>query len=116
MCKCFSGLLISTSSMFARPSQIFRQLEVPSSSTQVVEQKNGCSSFFRWNFQLPMAKSKSCCPSRKAPYFDASFVGETACAHVRLDCEKRNATAATVQRLIRPRKVIVRFFYVLRVF
>src|SRR5256885_6567317 len=74
MCKCFSGLLTSTSSMFARPSQIFRQVEVPSSSTQVLEPVNGCSSLFRWNFQLPMAKSKSCCPSRKAPSFDASFV------------------------------------------
>src|SRR5947208_17020387 len=112
MCKCFSGLLTSTSSMFARPSQIFRQLEVPTSSTQVVEPVNGCSSFFRWNFHLPTAKSKSCCPSRKAPSFDASFVGETACAHVRPDCEKRNATAATEQRLIRPPKVIDRFFFI----
>ena len=68
--------------------------------------------FFQVELPIADGEVEICCPSRKAPSFDASFVGETACAHVRLDCEKRNATAATAQRLIRPRKVIVRFFFI----
>src|SRR5437773_12575529 len=111
MYYCASSLTTS-SSLISRPPTLIIQLEEPPSATAVVEPVNGYSSFFRGNFQLPMAKSKSCCPSRKAPSFDASFVGETACAHIRPDCEKRNATAATEQRLIRPRKVIVRFFFI----
>src|SRR5271170_6426861 len=51
---------------FARPSQTGRATMVPSNSIQVVEPVRGCCSFFRWTFQAPISKSKSCWPSRSA--------------------------------------------------
>src|SRR6201988_2863501 len=75
------GLSVSNSSICARPSQTFRVTEVPSNSTQVFEPVKGFRRRFRWIFQLPSSKSKSCCPSGSA-----TGCGESAFDVSALDC------------------------------
>src|SRR5208282_441577 len=74
------GLSASNSSRFARPSQIARATTVPSNSIQVVEPVKGCTRRFRWIFQVPISKSKSCWPSRGVEACSAGGAGDAVCA------------------------------------
>src|SRR5215469_170489 len=61
-----AGPSTSSSTILARPFQTLRTMEVPSYSTQVLEPVNGCSRREMCVFHLPISKSKSCWPSRRA--------------------------------------------------
>src|SRR5215208_6795252 len=59
-----AGPPTSSSTRLARPFQTLRTTVVPSYSTQVLEPVKGLTSRDRRVFQVPISKSKSCCPSR----------------------------------------------------
>lgn len=58
----------------ALPFHTFRMTTLASISTQVVEPLNGCNPRDICDFQLPISKSKSCCPSRSV--LASELVGE----------------------------------------
>src|SRR5215470_20371241 len=61
---CPVGPSVSNSSIWERPSHTLRVTEVPSNSTHLFDPVIGFNRRFKWIFQLPSSKSKSCCPSR----------------------------------------------------
>jgi hypothetical protein len=66
--KCPAWPSALSSTRLARPFQTFHTTVVPSYSTQVVEPVRGRWSRLRWVFQVPISKSKSCCPSRSRSF------------------------------------------------
>src|SRR5262249_53949212 len=71
----------SSSTRLARPFQTLRTTVVPSYSTQVVEPVKGRWRRLRCVFQVPISKSKSCCPSRTLAGAEAAaFAASGFCA------------------------------------